>query len=102
MSLADCPICWETHCEHQCPSAYRSIPVVELIIVGNDDWWGLYQDGRLIHEGHDSPNNRLFSEVLKASRVGVEIRTADHDWMCDEMGGRLPNNLKDVKYGKSL
>lgn len=100
MSLASCAICWEVHCEHQCPQ-FKAPFTPQLVIVGNDDWWGIYQDGKLIHEGHDSPFSQIFLQFANAAGIKLDIRHADYDWMCDEMGGRLPESLRDVKYGPS-
>lgn len=61
-----------------------------FVYVSGDDWNGLYENGELVYEGHDTfPHTyRDFFEVGEME--------ADLDWLMEE--GRFPQQLKDVVF----
>jgi len=64
----------------------------KLVIVGSSsgDWYGLYQDGKLLIEDH----NLRASQVLKLLGFEVDYKGAQEGWLEDR--GNLPKLLKDV------
>ena len=57
--------------------------------VFGDDWSALYEDGVLVHQGHEIlPFS--YSEALGVARL-----TADYEWLLER--GDFPERLIDVK-----
>lgn len=56
------------------------------IVTNEDDWEGLYVDGRLVHEGHSIPR----SVLLDALGVSVETVVVQVD-------GTLPDTLEEAR-----
>lgn len=70
---------------------------LKVVIVSNDDdWEGLYVDGKLYHQGHDIPND----VILEACNIEIKKIVCDQDWLLEESDGRLPEKLSDVKVVK--
>jgi hypothetical protein len=62
-----------------------------LVLYDNEEWVGLYSDGKLLDEGH-SISMLEFCDLVD---IPLTIKTADEDWLCSE--GGFPDNIKDVK-----
>lgn len=65
----------------------------EVVFVLADDWEGMYIDGELVAEGHSLE----VDTVCIALDIESEERWADDEWLTAR--GRLPKELKDVKFG---
>lgn len=61
------------------------------IVTNEDDWEGLYVDGKIVVQDH----KLRVEDVLAALGIYAETVTCDHDWLLNF--GYLPNNLEDVK-----
>jgi hypothetical protein len=59
-------------------------------IVGYDDWWGIYVDGKLFYQDHEIPNSIL----LEAYGMKLDETEVDGEWMYNE--GQLPEKLSDI------
>jgi hypothetical protein len=64
----------------------------EVVIVGGDDWEGIYIDGKLVREGHSIDSD----DVLEALGIDYVSRGVNQEWL-EEMGS-LPDNLSDVQF----
>lgn len=62
-----------------------------LVLYNNDDWVGLYSNGKLLDEGHSISLDQF------CHYVGIELtrRTADDEWLTER--GGFPDNIEDVK-----
>ena len=68
------------------------------IVSNDDDWDGLYINGKLVFEGHSIPNTELLDALKGKTLVGYERRTCDQAWLYDH--GNLPDDLARVKWAK--
>lgn len=62
----------------------------KFVYVDGDDWNGLYEDGKLIWQGHSTHPQ----ELLELVGIDVDFKEADGDWLCER--GHLPEELEDV------
>lgn len=70
---------------------------VKVCIVGNDDdWEGMYVNGRLAIEGHSVGLYDALTELTGKTLTGFECRVCDHRWLYDH--GNLPDDIGDVKW----
>lgn len=71
-------------------------PMTTIKIVGYDDWFGLYVDGTIYHQGHDIPQF-VWVELLQGL-YGLDVERhsnkAVYEWMLDN--GHLPTDYADL------
>lgn len=60
------------------------------IVTNEDDWEGLYLDGKLAVQDH----KLRVDDVLKALGLLADYVVCDYDWMADQ--SYLPSDLTDV------
>jgi hypothetical protein len=66
---------------------------MNVIIVSNeDDWSGLYVDGKIKLQGH----HLRADEVLEVLGINVLTISCNHDWLNDMR--RLPENFDEVEF----
>ena len=65
------------------------------LVTNYDDWEGLYDNGKLVLEGHSIRKE----EILEYLGIKVKILEADGDYLYKY--GRLPVHLKDVLVAKA-
>lgn len=72
----------------------------KIVYVSNeDDWEGVYVNGRLYMEDHRLNVKRVFEMVATLGHIGeYEYKTVDFDWMQEE--GLLPAAIEDVKWAE--
>lgn len=72
---------------------------VRVCIVGNDDdWEGIYINGRLANEGHRVAVRDVLDAVKGKTLIDYEYRTCDRQWLYDH--GNLPDDLERVRWLK--
>lgn len=64
--------------------------MAKITYVDNEDWIGIYVDGRLAYEGHSIAS----LELLRICRVNYETFEADEEWLQEI--GNFPRKLEDV------
>lgn len=62
-----------------------------ITIARGNDWIGLYDDGRLVTQGH----NLILDNMLRHFGHEVKSIDVDQEWLEDR--GDLPDNLAEVK-----
>lgn len=66
------------------------------IVSNDDDWSGLYINGRLITEGHRISLHDALDALKGKTLEDYEFRTCDRRWLFDH--GNLPDDLEHVKW----
>ncbi len=74
------------------------IEAVDFVIVGDDDWEGLYINGKLHTEGHSLSSHDILVAAKGKLLRSYEHRVCNRVWLSDH--GNLPDNLGDVKWPK--
>lgn len=69
----------------------------KITITNNDEWAGVYIDGKLFTEGHGISIFDIES-LLTHLKFEVEIKEANQEWL--EGKGRLPESLNEVQWQK--
>lgn len=73
------------------------IEKASVCIVGNDDdWEGLYVNGRLIVEGHSLDARDILDALRGKMLTDHESRICDRQWLHNH--GNLPDDLARVKW----
>lgn len=83
--------------------------VIELVDAYFSDWSGVYIDGNLIHEGHQTPSLNEIEDTLRTqtdeeiTQEYIDLEEFGYDPETDEsivaihFGGRLPQDLQELR-----
>lgn len=75
-------------------NARNGKPSVKVVIADNDDWHGLYIDGKLVKQDHRIEPK----DVLKALGVEYYSLEVDGEWFAFGAGNTFPENIKNVQF----
>ena len=67
-----------------------------ILADNEDDWRGLYINGKLAAEGHSLPTKQILRLLREAKLNDYETRVVDADWLYEL--GNLPENISEVKW----
>ena len=66
------------------------------IVSNDDDWEGIYINGKLAAEGHRISLHDVLDALKGNILTDFEFRTCNRDWLYDQ--GNLPDELENVKW----
>ncbi len=67
-----------------------------LIVSNEDDWEGIYINGRLASEGHRMSAHDILDTLKGYLLVGYEFRTCDREWLLGL--GNLPDSADRIRW----
>lgn len=72
----------------------------KVIIVNSDDWCGLYVNNQLIYQDNEIPSHiwwKVAQENPSLQYNDILDYYIDWDFLCEELGGMMPNDLNTIK-----